>query len=121
MPCLGRRLSPRVVFGSIAALCGVALYAALYLGTTWNPYAVWVAAWSVVTLASYAYDKFQAIRGGLRVPKVVLHVLAFSGGFLGGWAGMLLFRHKVSQPTFWLVLILSTLGHSALISYWFLM
>ena len=121
MPSYGRHLPPRILFGALASMIGAALYVTLYSITTWNPYAVWVVTWSAITLASYAYDKFQAIRGGLRVPKSVLHALAIVGGFLGGWAGMLFFRHKVSRPTFWLVLILSTLGHSVLVCYWFIM
>ena len=115
------RKSPRLVFGAIAAASGLILYGVLYHTTLWNPYAIWVAAWSAITLALYAYDKAQSLLGGLRVPKAVLHGVAIAGGFLGGWAGMLLFRHKVNQPDFVLVLLISTLGHAALVGYWFVM
>lgn len=114
------RESPRLAFGATALISGLVAFVLLYYTTTWNPYAVWLAAWSAVTLGFYAFDKAQAMRGRLRVPKVVLHGLAAIGGYLGGWGGMLFFRHKVQQPDFWLVLVLSTLGHAALVCYWFI-
>jgi uncharacterized membrane protein YsdA (DUF1294 family) len=61
----------------------------------------------------------MAIRKGPRVPKLVLHGLALLGGFVGGWAGMALFHHKVMQADFWIVLIASTLGHATLTCVWF--
>ncbi len=107
--------SPYAYYGGIAAALGLVAYFALYRATDWNPYGAWVAAWSGVTLLFYGYDKWQAVSGGRRVPKLVLHALALAGGFLGGWAGMLVFRHKVRQGEFWLALILATLLHAALV------
>lgn len=108
-----------VAFGGVSLVVGAVIFALLYYNTLWNPYAIWVIAWTAVALALYAYDKVQAKRDGLRAPKLVLHAVAALGGFLGGWAGMLFFHHKVAQADFWIVLLLSTIGHAALVAVWF--
>ena len=51
----------------------------------------------------FGYDKFQAKRGGWRIPEKVL--LGLIGGGLGGLAGMLVFRHKTRKNIFWFVTI----------------
>jgi uncharacterized membrane protein YsdA (DUF1294 family) len=78
-------------------------------GVGLNWYLAWVLAWSVVTFAFYGYDKHQAIAQGLRVPEIVLHLLALIGGFLGGWAGRAYFHHKTRKPVFLVVLVIATL------------
>ncbi len=74
----------------------------------------WVAALSMITFLFYGYDKFQAMRQGLRVPERLLHAMALLGGFIGGWFGMLLFRHKLRKQAFWAVLAGSTVLHAAI-------
>jgi uncharacterized membrane protein YsdA (DUF1294 family) len=78
-------------------------------------YWIWLAAASVTTFLLYGIDKAQAKRGGRRVPEAVLHILALAGGFLGGWAGRSLFRHKTQKGFFIFVLTVSTLIH---LVYW---
>ena len=73
----------------------------------------------MTTFGIYGWDKWQAQRRGWRAPERTLHLLAFVGGFLGGWAGMFLFWHKVRDSSFWLVLSLATIIHGALAYYWF--
>lgn len=51
----------------------------------------------------FGYDKFQAKRGGWRIPEKVLLGLSLFGGGLGGLAGMLVFRHKTRKNIFWFV------------------
>lgn len=82
--------------------------------TLWSAglYVVWVVALSITTLAFYIYDKSQSRRNGSRVPELVLHGMALTGGFLGGWLGMLALPHKVRKPAFWAVLVGSTLLHA---------
>ena len=53
----------------------------------------------------FGYDKFQAKRGGWRIPEKVLLGLSLFGGGLGGLAGMLVFRHKTRKNIFWFVTI----------------
>lgn len=111
-------------FGLISAVMAAALGLGLYSRTTWNPYAVWMAALSATTFVMYGLDKFLAQGGGERVraPEGILHLLALLDGFPGGWLGMVAFRHKINYrrpPAIWVVLALSTLGHAALAYYWF--
>jgi len=115
-----RRRSPQFIFTLAACTIGAALYYLVYRSTTWPAYGIWLAAASGTTFLLYGWDKLQAISGGLRVPKIVLHGLALAGGVLGGWAGMLVFRHKRRQGAFWGVLLLSTLLHGVLAYYWLL-
>lgn len=82
-------------------------------------YEAWLLATSVVTFSYYGFDHYQAQRKGWRVPEAWLHILAFLGGFLGGWAGLFWFRPKIDFLFFALMLILATGLHIALINYGF--
>lgn len=101
------------------ALLGLA---ACLLISTWlyplfgqpSPYLAWLAATSLVTFSAYGFDKFQARHNGLRLPEIVLHGLALTGGFPGGLAGRLTFRHKTRKPVFTLVLVASAALHLGL-------
>ena len=93
------------VAGLTAGLGG---FAALVLLLGAPPYPAWLAGWSLATFAAYGVDKAQAIRGGWRVPERQLHGLALVGGAIGGWAGMLVFRHKIRKPVFVAVLIVAS-------------
>lgn len=53
----------------------------------------------------FGYDKFQAKRGGWRIPEKILLSLSLFGGGIGGLAGMLVFRHKTRKNIFWLATI----------------
>ena len=88
--------------------------------TDWNPYVVWVAALSITAFAMYGFDKLLSKIGKVRIPERILHLLAILGGFPGGWAGMIVFHHKINireHLDFWGILTLSTLGHAALMTY----
>jgi uncharacterized membrane protein YsdA (DUF1294 family) len=105
-------------FSLLAIVLTIVLFPLLTSATGWQPYAVWLAVLSVVTLAMYGLDKALAILKGPRVPEVLLHVLALLGGFLGAWLGMALFRHKTNRrkhPWFAPIIVLSTLMHAVLI------
>jgi uncharacterized membrane protein YsdA (DUF1294 family) len=83
----------------------------------WYFYWIWLAIASVINFLLYGFDKAQSKRGGWRVPEVVLHGLALSGGFPGGWVGRSIFRHKTKKGVFIFVLAVSTAIHLGLI-YW---
>jgi uncharacterized membrane protein YsdA (DUF1294 family) len=113
-----------VGFGFISILMAGLLYPFIYHNTVWNPYTVWIVAWSITTFFMYGLDKLLSKMGNVRTPEHVLNALAALGGFPGGWLGMALFRHKVNvrkHMSILIVLILSTLGHAALTYYWFFM
>jgi uncharacterized membrane protein YsdA (DUF1294 family) len=78
------------------------------------PYLAWLAGWSIATVAAYGIDKSQARRGGWRIPEAGLHGLALAGGAIGGWIGMLGFRHKTRHPAFIGTLVLASVLQAAL-------
>jgi uncharacterized membrane protein YsdA (DUF1294 family) len=103
-----RRRRPVVFHGTLSLALVMVLTAALWhaISGTWHwlPWAgAWLAAINLVVLGYYGYDKWQAARGGRRVPEVVLHGLALVGGSVGAFAGMQLFRHKTVKGSFRLV------------------
>ncbi|MBK9329233.1 MAG: DUF1294 domain-containing protein [Sphingobacteriales bacterium] len=53
-----------------------------------------------VTYIYMGWDKLKAKTGGWRVSVFLLLLLNFAGGFVGGWTGMLTFRHKTSNSPF---------------------
>lgn len=59
-----------------------------------------LAAYNVFACILTGYDKFQAIRGGRRIPENMLFAIALTGGSLGILAGMLIFRHKTRHLSF---------------------
>ena len=84
------------------------------------PFFLWLFLISVFTFFVYGYDKFQAKRGGWRVPEKVLHGLALAGGFMGGWIGRVVFHHKTRKPIFTVILVISTLIYIGITYFFFL-
>ncbi len=80
-------------------------------------YFIWLGIASAITFLVYGVDKMQSRTGGSRVPESVLHWLALVGGFIGGWAGRWVFRHKTRKGFFALILVLSTAIHAGVV-YW---
>jgi uncharacterized membrane protein YsdA (DUF1294 family) len=85
----------------------------------WYFYWIWLVIASGITFLLYGFDKAQSQKHGWRVPEVVFHGLALSGGFPGGWAGCLIFRHKTRKGFFVFVLVVSTVINLGL-WYWFI-
>lgn len=100
-----------------AAITGVALFLVAWLVLRWSPLLAWMAAWTPVAFAAYGLDKRAAVRGGWRIPEIVLHGLALVGGVLGAWAGRAVFRHKTQKPVFLVVLVLASVVW-AVIAVW---
>lgn len=102
--------SPYQLFGWIAIAVILLLALVMYYLTGWSLLWIWLAAVNLVTFIAYGYDKALARNGGMRIPEIVLHLLALSGGFVGGWIGMYAFRHKTRKLIFKVILALSTIG-----------
>ncbi|HQN05531.1 MAG TPA: DUF1294 domain-containing protein [Anaerolineaceae bacterium] len=66
---------------------------------------------NLVTLLVWEADKRRAVRQQWRVPEKWLFFLALMGGAAGALAGMILFRHKIRKPLFWLTGILFLAVH----------
>jgi uncharacterized membrane protein YsdA (DUF1294 family) len=72
------------------------------------------AAWTflgvnAVALAAFLVDKSLARRRARRVPERTLLFLALLGGFAGGAAGIVLFRHKTRKKGFLALFALASL------------
>ncbi len=83
-------------------------------------YWIWLAIASIITFLLYGVDKTLSKERGCRVPEVVLHGLGLAGGFIGGWVGRSLFRHKTTKCIFVFVLAVSTVSHVGLVCWVYL-
>ena len=101
-----RELTTRAVLAALVAgvLAGVVLVVAGGLSVI----AGYVLGLGVSTFLVYGYDKRQAVRNGRRVPERALLLLSVIGGALGGWAGMLVWRHKTRHARFWAAQVIGT-------------
>ncbi len=70
--------------------------------------ATWLLAVNVLTFLAYWRDKRAARRGGRRTPERTLFAMNIVGGFVGGWLGMLVLRHKTLHASFKVVQALAT-------------
>lgn len=106
-----QRLSPFVLFSMLAVLSLAA--ATWYLGEVTTLPVAWLAALNLITLLLYGYDKSVAGNGMLRVPELLLHLLALFGGSPAALLAQRMFRHKTRkrsfQRIFWLTVVLQLL------------
>ena len=106
-----RALTTRVVIAAVIA--GVLVAVALAVTTGLSAVVAYVLGLGLITFLTYGYDKLQAIRGGRRVPETALRLLSLIGGALGGWAGMLIWRHKTTHTSFWIAQVIGTIAIAA--------
>jgi uncharacterized membrane protein YsdA (DUF1294 family) len=66
---------------------------------------------SVITYATYAWDKRAAIKKRQRVSEKTLHWLAMVGGWPGAWCAQQQLRHKTQKTAFrrvyWVTVLLN--------------
>jgi len=102
--------SPFRLYGVITVLLAIGLAALFYEGLDLSLLVSWLVSINVVAFLVYGFDKMKAQGKGLRVPENVLYGVVVVGGWGGGLAGMVLFRHKVSkgrfQQAFWTIIVL---------------
>ena len=70
-----------------------------------------------VGLVTMGIDKYRAIKKGWRISERTLLLIAFMGGGLGSFLGMILFSHKTKHPKFFILLPLSAILSIILIYY----
>jgi len=111
-----RELTKRAVVVTMVAGIVVAVALVLVLGV--SLLVAYVLGLGLSTFLIYGYDKRRAVRGGGRVPESALLALSLIGGALGGWAGMLIWRHKTRHTTFWIAQVIGTIAIAA--AFWLL-
>ena len=97
-----------------------AVAAAVWL--LFQPFRLWIIACSLLTFIVFAYDKWSAERGGGRISERTLHLLSLIGGWPGGIAAQLAFRHKTAKPAFQRTLrlvVVTQVSVSAILTYLF--
>ncbi|HEY9147657.1 MAG TPA: DUF1294 domain-containing protein, partial [Gammaproteobacteria bacterium] len=67
------------------------------------PLLAYLAAVNLITIMMYGYDKAVAGTGKVRVPELLLHLLALLGGSPAALLAQRLFRHKTRKAPFQLV------------------
>lgn len=61
----------------------------------------WLLVVNILSIAGMGADKLMAILWNDRISERTFWFAALAGGFLGIYAGGLVFRHKVSKSEFW--------------------
>lgn len=62
----------------------------------------YLAAINLIAFLVFGIDKYKAVRHRWRIRESVLILLAATGGAAGALLGMLVFRHKIRKPKFYL-------------------
>lgn len=70
---------------------------------------------NILTFVMYGMDKLRAKRGWWRTPESTLLLLAFIGGSIGAWLGMIVWRHKTRHWKFRIGVPLILIIHISLI------
>ena len=108
-------------FSTVVALALILVFVFLFYADMRLPfYVAWLVSLGLTTLIFFWADKRLAKvkQVTIRVPEHTLNLLTVAGGFVGAWIARGLFRHKTNvrkHQAMFVVLILSTLIHSALI------
>jgi uncharacterized membrane protein YsdA (DUF1294 family) len=86
-----------------------------------QPWALYFfAAMTLVTFLAFGWDKRKARTGSRnRTPEGTLLTLSFLGGFVGGWVGMNIFRHKTRKLGFKLKMAAVSVVNPVWLFVWF--
>jgi uncharacterized membrane protein YsdA (DUF1294 family) len=112
-------------FSTVVALALILVFIFLFYADMRLPfYAAWLVSLGLTTLIFFWADKQLAKikQVTIRVPEHTLNLLTVAGGFVGAWIARGLFRHKTNvrkHQAMFVVLILSTLIHCALVYFVF--
>ena len=85
----------------------------------WQICLIIYAAVSLVVFAFYGIDKAKAVKKAWRVPERTLLLLAVSSP-IGALLGMLVFRHKIRKPKFYITVPLLLIVEAAACWWFFL-
>ena len=105
--------NPKKQFSIIAIILIAAVFALLLYFTKLNLLYSYLLSINIITFLIYGYDKHQAKKVGMRIPEIVLHLMALMGGSPGALLGQLTFRHKIKKMrfiiVFWAIVILQVI------------
>ena len=62
---------------------------------------------NVIEFILMGLDKFLSIKKMYRIPEIVLLIIPFLGGSIGGILGMIIFKHKTKKIKFKLLFTIS--------------
>jgi uncharacterized membrane protein YsdA (DUF1294 family)/cold shock CspA family protein len=102
--------SPLATYGFLVVLLVIIIsgYLLKYMSLIW----AYIFAVNITTIVIFLFDKIIASTSMLRVPEVLLHVLAISGGSPASFAAQNIFRHKTLkssfQRNFWLIVAIQS-------------
>ncbi len=82
----------------------------------WMWYGLLSAVVSCVTFVAYGWDKRAAGKGRRRTAESTLHGMELCGGWVGGWVGQRVWRHKTQKSSYQLVFWLIGLVHLGIVS-----
>ena len=111
--------SPYIFFFATAAFVNLGLFSLFYILLE-DPFIAWLLAVNPVTFLMFGIDKARSGRRKGRIPEMILFLLPVLGGFLGGWLGMLMLRHKTRHISFYVVMSISTGAHLLLMGFLYL-
>ena len=63
-------------------------------------FTVYITVVNIISFLLFGLDKRRARKHLYRIPENTLFLIAFSGGTLGAWIGIYLFRHKTRRLKF---------------------
>lgn len=78
---------------------------------------IYLLAMNCIGFAIMGIDKLKAIKRGWRIPERTLLLIAFIGGALGSFLGMIIFRHKIRNKKFKILLPIALLLYITLAYY----
>jgi uncharacterized membrane protein YsdA (DUF1294 family) len=94
----------------LGGMFAVGLFLVLFFISDWGWYLAWLIAINLTTFVLFGFDKTLAKAGKIRIPEKALHIFTLLGGFLGQFAGRLIFHHKTNfgrHPSFTFIPLIS--------------
>ncbi len=80
-------------------------------------FVVYFIIFSLVTFLLWGIDKYRARARQWRIPERFLLILSLIGGAFGALAGMVVFRHKIRKPYFWVLVGTACILHILLLIF----
>ncbi|HFU74315.1 MAG TPA: DUF1294 domain-containing protein [Helicobacteraceae bacterium] len=97
-------------YGAVAIVGFIGLYYVTHMRMHFISLWAFLISMNLLSFLFYGLDKLMAKLNWLRIPEILLHLLAFFGGVIGALGAQQLFWHKTTkrsfQVIFWLIFII---------------